>query len=272
MEDFLNKLYSYENFSLYLIIAIVVLVILFIIILLFGKKDKKEREIEATKKLEQLNVDNGFKETTEEVRVEVTPKENVLNEDTIVIPTISELPKEEIVTEEPKVETEEPVVEEIKPIEETKEDLEKTVVNLPNIENDNDISINTLERPEINVNEDVYVSPILNEEVETPLFVNEEVKEEIKMPEFNEPEIPVFNFDNAMNDVENVYEVPNIEEVKEDTNKEIFSSVFVPENKDNEEEEIELPTLKKEVKKEEVGELKDFHLDDITGEIYKINK
>ena len=57
MEKFLDNLYSYENFGIYLIIAIVVLIILFFVVLFFGKKDKKIRELEETKRLEKLNPD-----------------------------------------------------------------------------------------------------------------------------------------------------------------------------------------------------------------------
>ena len=57
MDNFLNNLYSYDNFGIYLIIAIVILVILFFLILFFGKKDKKNRELEETKRLQKLNPD-----------------------------------------------------------------------------------------------------------------------------------------------------------------------------------------------------------------------
>jgi len=64
MEEVLNKLYSYEYFKVYFITSIIILIILFIIILFFGKKDQKTREIEATKRLQQLNLDdNAFKDT-----------------------------------------------------------------------------------------------------------------------------------------------------------------------------------------------------------------
>ena len=57
MDNFLDNLYSYDNFGIYLIIAIVILVILFFLILFFGKKDKKNRELEETKRLQKLNPD-----------------------------------------------------------------------------------------------------------------------------------------------------------------------------------------------------------------------
>ena len=77
-----------------------------------------------------------------------------------------------------------------------------------------------------------------------------------------------------MNDVGNDFEIPKIEEQKENESKEIFSSVFVPESKVEveEEEEIELPTLKKDIEKENNNTINDIQLNDLTGEIYKINK
>ena len=44
LKDFILKMYSNDNFTLYLTIALVVLIILFFIVLFFGKKDKKLQE------------------------------------------------------------------------------------------------------------------------------------------------------------------------------------------------------------------------------------
>lgn len=102
MRDLLNTLYNYEYFGIYLMVSISVLILLFIIILFFGKKDKKEREIEATKRLEQVNAD-AFKEENTVSSVEIAnnfqtnevPTEQVQNispenleNDTLVFPTI----------------------------------------------------------------------------------------------------------------------------------------------------------------------------------------
>ena len=42
--DFLESLYSIENFGIYLFVIIGILVILFLIVLFFGKKDQKKRK------------------------------------------------------------------------------------------------------------------------------------------------------------------------------------------------------------------------------------
>ena len=85
MEGFLDKLYSNEYFGFYLIIAIIVLVILFLVVLFFGKKDQRKREIEATKKLQQINVDT-FKEEDNFAKLEVN--ENIINNENILTDTI----------------------------------------------------------------------------------------------------------------------------------------------------------------------------------------
>ena len=95
MEDFLNKLYNYEYFGTYLMIA--VLVLLFIIVLFFGKKDKKKREIEETKKLQQINNTDAFKEESNAVSVDVSKEEvpivnnEKLENDTIIVPNVNNL-------------------------------------------------------------------------------------------------------------------------------------------------------------------------------------
>ncbi len=270
MEQFLSKLYSYENFSLYLIIAIFILVVLFFVILFFGKKDKKEREIEATKKLEQINSEeNAFKEENNEVSVEVasppitedakveevapvediqpveekTP-ESVLENDTIVVPALDDIPQmntEEIASDIPEVEINEPVYEEVK------EDNKF----IPEVE---------LAKEEVVVEE-----PILSKVEEKPLVFDEVKEENVSVPEFS--------FD----------KIDNTEEVKEEIPKptEVFSSVYVPEKEisvSDDDLDIELPTLKKETPKVEdkteidIPVLKDYNLDSISGESYDINK
>ena len=51
MNDFLEKLYSNENFGVYLVIVIAILVVLFFVVLFFGKKD----EAKSKKSLEEAN-------------------------------------------------------------------------------------------------------------------------------------------------------------------------------------------------------------------------
>ena len=88
MNEFMNKMYSYDNFGIYLILAIVILVILFFVILFFGKKDKKNRELEETKRLEKLNPDL-FKDDSKEEKVEVI-------DNNVITPITNEVKPEEL--------------------------------------------------------------------------------------------------------------------------------------------------------------------------------
>jgi len=276
MEEFLNNLYSYEYFGFYLILSIIVLVILFIIILFFGKKDQKEREIEATKKLQQINSE-AFKEETNEEKLELSSEHYL--DDTIVVPNINDVPIFNNVEEDdeipepviPVVEQEEPVVDEIK--------IEAPVVEE---EQQEEFSFEPLlekieEKPLAIDNTNIFNEEFVEQVIETP-------KVEIK-PVVEEIEVPEFNFDEIVKDVEEV-------KLNESYNKgpQIFSSVYVPEKKEEpviempkaeipavkEEEDLgfELPSLKKEETKEEieVPVLNDYNLDELSGESYTINK
>lgn len=276
MEEFLNNLYSYEYFGFYLILSIIVLVILFIIILFFGKKDQKEREIEATKKLQQINSE-AFKEETNEEKLELSSEHYL--DDTIVVPNINDVPIFNNVEEDdeipepviPIVEQEEPVVDEIK--------IETPVVEE---EQQEEFSFEPLlekieEKPLAIDNTNIFNEEFVEQVIETPKIEIKPVVEEIEVPEFN--------FDEIVKDVEEV-------KLNESYNKgpQIFSSVYVPEKKEEpviempkveipavkEEEDLgfELPSLKKEEIKEEieVPVLNDYNLDELSGESYTINK
>lgn len=54
MMDFIYKLYSYDNFTLYLTIILVILIVLFVLVYIFGKKDQK---LEETKKLKKIELE-----------------------------------------------------------------------------------------------------------------------------------------------------------------------------------------------------------------------
>ncbi len=66
--DFLESLYSIENFGIYLFVVIGILVVLFLVILFFGKKDEQKRKEEAQTSNETVDT---FKETTNVTPVEV---------------------------------------------------------------------------------------------------------------------------------------------------------------------------------------------------------
>lgn len=282
MEDFLNKLYNYEYFGVYLMIAIAVLVLLFIIVLFFGKKDQKKREIEETKKLQQINNPDAFKEENNVASVEVPQPENPepvmtqekLENDTIIVPNINNLGVEE--NKEENV-VPEPVL--------PKEDV---VVDIPTIKQPDETKQPEEENPMDQVNNEVSmpeVSPILDKVEEKPLVFNEQPVEEpaFTVPEENKPvdvpltDVPDFNFDEI---------VSGVEEIKQENDSkptEVFSSVYVPEKEEvelpkieenkvkDDDLDIELPTLKKEEEKVELPELNDYNLDNIAGEDYNIN-
>lgn len=289
MEEFLNKLYSYEYFGIYLIISIVVLVLLFIVILFFGKKDQKEREIIATKKLQQINND-AFKDDSIEEKLEVTNEEKLEN-DTIIVPTIDEVPS---IMEISENEIPEPVL----PVSEDTnvEEIIEPAMDVPVVEETPVLA----KEPEV-IEE---IAPLLDKIEEKPLVFNDiniepeekvvDIKLEAPVVEKEEIEVPTFDFDEIVKSVE--------ETKKEQTytkGPEIFSSVYVPEKEIElpkvEEPEVkiendlgfELPTLKKttpveELKEEVITEVKeekiempvlnDYNLDNLSGETYTINK
>lgn len=291
MEKFLNSLYSYEYFGFYLIISIIVLVILFLIILFFGKKDQKHREIEATKKLQQINAE-AFKEDSLEEKLEVNNISSEKNlEDTIVVPNIEEVPTLNFVETNDEIpEPELPVVEE------NSEVIKEEKVEMPTFEeikvddNIEPILERIEEKPLVFDNTNIFTNDFVKEVQEleeTPVLK----QEEIKQPE-EEIEVPVFNFDEVVKEVEEVKNTNNYSK-----GPQIFSSVYVPEKKEEKEEielpkvevevekaledlEFELPTLKKEEpkvveennEKIEIPVLNDYNLDELSGETYTINK
>lgn len=85
--DFLESLYSIDNFGIYLFIIIGVLVVLFLLVLFFGKKDQKKRK-DLEEKLEQTKAmsQDAFKEVTEPVAVEPAASETLNSEPEAVMP------------------------------------------------------------------------------------------------------------------------------------------------------------------------------------------
>ena len=275
MNEFMNKMYSYDNFGIYLILAIVILVILFFVILFFGKKDKKNRELEETKRLEKLNPDL-FKDDSKEEKVEVV--------DSNVITPITN----EVKPEEEKSEPVLPIVEDVKPVE-----TKVVETPIPEVPKSNEMNI---EPVSLSVNE-----PILEKEEEKPLVFNqvedlpkveEQILPEVEIPEpvrpteapkgeakEELPEIPAFNpeeigfdIDHILNNNEEKVEEakPVITEVEDEKpllsketepekNVQVFSSVYVPEKEeipvmeepvntkvvdDDEDDDFDLPQLK----------------------------
>ena len=256
MDNFLNNLYSYDNFGIYLIIAIVILVILFFLILFFGKKDKKNRELEETKRLQKLNPDL-FKLDDEKDKVESI--------------------------EENKIE------EEIKPIINEEESI---IDNGPTIIDENISENNEAEeiKPILTKEEE---KPLVIEE--EPLKIEEKKVEELpEIPAYNPSEIAkeVEEIKEENKEVEHINEPEEKVEKTTTPNVEVFSSVYVPKEEfpkveeeklviDNEDDEFELPALKTDEEEELISEpqkqkennsFSSVDLDSIAGESYNINK
>lgn len=257
MDNFLNNLYSYDNFGIYLIIAIVILVILFFLILFFGKKDKKNRELEETKRLQKLNPDL-FKLDDEKDKVE-SIQENKIEE------------------------------EEIKPIINEEESI---IDNGPTIIDENISENNEAEeiKPILTKEEE---KPLVIEE--EPLITEEKREEELpEIPAYNPSEIAkeVEEIKEENKEVEHIDEPEEKVEKITTPNVEVFSSVYVPKEEipkveeeklviDNEADEFELPALKTDEEEELISEpqkqkennsFSSVDLDSIAGESYNINK
>ncbi len=273
MEDFLNRLYSYEYFGTYLMISIAVLILLFVIILFFGKKDQKNREIEETKKLQQIKSEDAFKEEENLSKVEVedikepVKEENPSVNEPVIVPSIEEEPLVSEVDTLPNI----PTANEI-------ENLTTSIETVSELENNN------LEKPILNAipnieEEKVSEGPVLEPEEELPLVFDSSDAPQI--PEFNLDEIisstvDTNNIEPAKEEIDSLtMEMPKIEEAPKP--KEVFSSVFVEETpkeevkeiKKDDEEDFELPTLKKE-KVEVPEEIELPNLNDLSGESYNI--
>ncbi len=276
MEQFLNRLYSYEYFGTYLMISIVVLILLFIIILFFGKKDQRKREIEETKKLQQINnTDDTFKEETVENKVEIEapiesldtplPLDNSLD-NSVVVPTIENITEENNVTNNMEVLTNEEILN--NNIEVNKEEIKEDIKEVPN-----EFNSITLDNPfENNVNNNES-APVLEKIEEKPIVFDSFTEIEEK------PVIPEFNFDDLNKITEEEIKTPmeDAHQVEEIKTPEVFSSVFVDDKEEANNEpadddlDFELPTLKKEFteKKEEPMDMP--NLNDLSGETYNIN-
>lgn len=233
INELLDKLYNYDNFGLYLIIAILLLVLLFVVVLFFGKKDKKKREVEATKKLEIINEDAlDLENTLSNLKI------NNELEKTANIPNIEnnlEVGNNNVNDNEINV-----VNEHIQ----NNTIIEKEM-NEPLLQKDDEIPFNF-------VNEDAF-------DLDIPSELNKKEVEEVKS-------VPEFNFDEIMNFAKIDNEIKQEQASKEENKNEVvkpiinngpqvFSSVYAPERKieepKNDELEFELPTLKQEYREED---------------------
>ena len=285
MMDFIYDLYQNDNFVLYLTIALVILVILFVVVLFFGKKDQK---LEETKRLQKIELDNAFKEeNTEPTKVEASevkeekpkveeelPKKSIFDE-TSSIPLVKEEVSEDVKIEEPQnveVTTFEPKIEEKPKVEEKMVSLveeEDKPLFMPNSDIDD-------------IGKDLSELEKLKEEFRSMDLPKEESK-----PIFSDEDVIPSRLDRKVEEKEIPSRLNNKNEEKKYKPSAVFSSVFVnnkdeqkeaeevkPEVKEEpkkvslftiEDDDLELPTLKKDEKKEV------NNIDNITGETYNIN-
>lgn len=250
MKDFIYGLYQNDNFTLIFVIALVVLIIAFVVVYFFGKKDQK---LEETKRLQKIELD-AFKqeekapekvEVKEEVKNEPEVKETV-NEDVNITEFIPDI-KEEI---EEEVNIPLKKEEEVKPLFKDHEEEEKP------------ISINELasdledEKLESDLNS---LESIKNEfnSINIP-----EVKEEVEKPVFK-PSPQIFSsvfVDKKEENIVSNNEEEHVTEIKKEE-KPIDTKLFSIID-DEEEEDIELPSLKNEKVTND--------LEKINGEVYNL--
>lgn len=297
MMDFIYDLYQNDNFVLYLTIALVVLVVLFVVVLFFGKKDQK---LEETKRLQKLELDTFKEEKTEPTKVEVSEvKEELPNEvvkeepkveeekpvksifdETSSIPLVKEEVSEDVKIDEPQnveVTTFEPIIKEDKPKVE-----EEKMVSLVE-EDDKPLFMPSSDVDDIG--KDLSELEKLKEE-----FRNMDLPKEEKIEENKVIEEDIFpsRLDRKVEEEKPLRMKDNTEEKKYKPSS-VFSSVFVNNNEEKpevkeevkkevkeepkkvslftiEDDDLELPTLKKEEQKENIN------LDNITGETYNINR
>lgn len=293
MMDFIYKLYSYDNFTLYLTIALIVLVILFVLVFIFGKKDQKleetkrlqKIELEKTQKLElEKQAEVAFKEETLATAVEVKPEEvsPVVEAPTMENTEVEQSPVEDVapifndgeamltpnvsVDAEMNKEDVSPVVEGIFPsIDEMAQTMEgEKLEETPEVKEETPITTTTIPTPnDVNM---IVFEPTKKEDEEV------ESLEEIVVPkspnlhkDIEEEELPIsvdnlasFKFDELDEQIEQ--ELTTLESIKNQ-----FNSIELPEVETNnsvEEVKVEdLPQVTEEKVeepiKEEIPEIKE---------------
>ena len=284
MMDFIYDLYQNDNFVLYLTIALVILVVLFVVVLFFGKKDQK---LEETKRLQKLELDTFKEEKTEPTKVEVSEvKEELPNEvvkeepkveeekpvksifdETSSIPLVKEEVSEDVKIDEPQnveVTTFEPIIKEDKP--KVKEDDKPLFMPSSDVD-DIGKDLSELEKlkeefrnMDLPKEEKIEENKVIEEDI-FPSRLNRKVEEEKSLRMKDNTEEKKYKPSSVFSSVfvNNNEEKPEVkEEVKEEPKK---VSLFTIEDDD-----LELPTLKKEEQKENIN------LDNITGETYNINR
>lgn len=301
MMDFIYNLYQNDNFTLYLTIALVVLIIIFVLVLVLGKKDQK---LEETKRLQKIELD-AFKKEEEKPEVVEIKEEPLIKEEVTVTEFVPDVREEEPEIELPNLvrEPRRPLFsdheEEQSPISlndlpEVSNDVEdKEIENglniLASIKNEfEEIELpKEVSTPEVHVEEPVetpvekpifkpspvFSSVFVNKEdsiINEPKPMFEEPKEEVVVPIVEEPVVEATKAEIPSIEIP-VVETPKVEmpvieekEVVKEPEPVKFNKMFIIED----DEELELPTLKKE--NNMVSEEKTFSFEDVNGENYKL--
>ena len=163
--DFLEKLYSNENFGIYLVIAIAVLVVLFFIVLFLGKKDeKKTKELMEAKEKEKALVENN---ATGPIAIKPVG-EQAANESPQTISNIPENVAQPVINNKPEPITTVPT-EEVKPVENSVPAFKEVTTEVP-------VEVKPVEEP---IAPEVEETPnvILNESVNNDEDIDDETKE-----------------------------------------------------------------------------------------------
>ena len=321
MSEFINGIYEIENITTYISIAIGVLFVLFFIILFLGKKDQK---LEETKKLQKLDMD-AFKENSEALKIEIKKDEENINsdeektnieeqvqnkeqEENKVLEKTSAPDEEEAEIslsnlaaptdriELPKLKIEsnldfEPLPEEnnneekVPVIEEKQEENNFTFEDLVN-QAVNDKTDNTVETKELEKEEFVEESPIVEETV-NPFVSPATVFEPITKPEITEQPVVTFDDYNMSSILEEpkdeiiIAKADKTEAAKMTLGNTVFSSVYAPKK---DEDIIDLTNLSKKPVEEKNEEIKfsddedlsktlvNTSFDALLGESYDIKK
>ena len=246
--DFIYELYQNDNFVLYLTIALVILIILFVVVLFLGKKDKK---LEETRKLQKIDVDGFKEEKAEPVKVEIPIKEDIIEEDKKNIEPIIEEPKNDDGT--------------LPIVEETKEDEDIHVTTFePEKKTDIEEKIQENNGDELSLEKDLNDLEAIKKEFDSIELPKEtEIKKEAKYK--TGPQVFSSVFVNKENEQKNATVEETEVKVEEKSIQPSKVNLFSIED---EEEDMELPSLKEDLPKEE----KKVNFSDIEGETYKVNK
>ncbi len=229
----------------------IALVVLVVLFVIVLLFGKRDQKLEETKRLQKIETDGFKEEDAEATKVEVT---------------------EEVKKEEQK----------------ENEDVHVTTFE-PNV-------------PEVDEDKTEVIAMPKAMSEEKPLLSDNEDSKPISMEELPELKFDEIALENDLNELENIkkkfdeIDIPEVEVKKEDSNPKVFSSVFVPEKNeanmfamDDDEDTIELPTLKSVEKTEEevveateeAEETKDetpllsedsnsFSFDSVEGETYNL--